>query len=146
MRNEKLERILKNIDLQDCYPVIDNYIYYIEKEIRTRVYRGDGSYFYDVQNFEFLVIADNNVKKAIILRFGTVDLHWLVLKPWRNQQVLSNALRTDVLAKIWPENKTVTCCYQWDDNRHDKYAMTEHLAQIAGLTMKDEPSTIISFK
>lgn len=55
--------------------------------------------------YEFLIIAENNIKKAIILRFGTVDLHWLVLKQRRKQHVLNDALRTGILAKVWPENK-----------------------------------------
>ena len=146
MRDEKLEQILRAINLNECVPIIQDYIYYVKKRIRTRVYDGNDNYYYDVQDYEFLIVADENIKKAIILRFGTVDLHWFVLKQWRNQHVLSDALRTGVIAKIWPENKTVTCCYQWNDNRSEKYAMTEHLARIAGLTMKDEPSVIISLK
>ena len=63
-----------------------------------------------------------------------------VFKKWRNQHVLSNTLRTGIINDIWPENKNISCCYSWLDkviDRPKKYAMTEHLASIAGLKIKE---------
>ena len=138
MTDEQLEKILKDIGLLDCRPIIEGYIFHIKKLIRCRVSRGDGTYGYSVDEYEFLIIANEGEKQGIILRCGTSDLHWFVLRKWRNQGVLSNALRTNVLARVWPENKTVTCCYSWRDKMVDrprKYMMTKHLADIAGLQL-----------
>ena len=138
--DEHLERILRKTDLSECMTIIDNYIYYCKKPIKTRVSRGDGTYSYSVDDYEFLIITNGEEKQGIILRWGTVDLHWFVLKNWRNQHVLSNALRTGIINVIWPENKTISCCYSWRDkvvDRPKKYAMTEYLAGIAGLKMKE---------
>ena len=120
MTDEQLEKILKDIGLLDCRPIIEGYIFHIKKLIRCRVSRGDGTYGYSVDEYEFLIIANEGEKQGIILRCGTSDLHWFVLRKWRNQGVLSNALRTNVLARVWPENKTVTCCYSWRDKMVDR--------------------------
>ena len=140
MKDEQLEALLKKTDLCDCESIIDNYIYYCKKAVKSRVYRGDGTYRYSIDVQEFLIITNGEEKQGIILRCGTVDLHWFVLKKWRNQHVLSNTLRTGVINDIWPENKTISCCYSWRDkviDRPKKYAMTEYLASIAGLKFKE---------
>ena len=138
MTNEQLEKILDRINLSDCDPIIPNYIFYIKKRIKSRVNNGDGTYCFSTDEYEFLIIANESEKQAIILRCGISDLHWLVRKKWRKQGVLSNALRTGVLSQVWPKNKTVTCCYDWRDkmlDRSQKYNMTKHLAEIAGLQL-----------
>lgn len=52
------------------------------------------------------------------------------------RSVLSNALRTGVLREVWPENTKLTCCYNYNDNHQQKYNMTKHLADIAGLRLE----------
>ena len=102
MTDEWLENILKSTDIDECEPIVEDYIYYLKKPIKSRV------------------------------------LHWLVLRPWRNCHILSNALRTGVVHQVWPENKTITCRYSWRDKMRDrpqKYNMTKHLATIAGLEL-----------
>ena len=136
MTNEKLLRELKNIKLDDCVEILHNYIYHIIKRVKYRVYNVNGTYYYDCENYEFLIIAPNKMKKAIILRYGYRDLHWVVVKKWRNQHVLSNALRTGIIKKIWVENKEITCCYDWNDNKDEKLSITKHLAMLAGLKVK----------
>ncbi len=138
MKDEQLELILERIDIASCQPVIDKYIYYKCLPVKSRFYRGDGTYGYSTDEYEFLIIVSGNVKQGIIMRQGTFDLHWLVLKPWRNKSVLSDALRTGVIREVWPENKTITCRYSWRDkmvDRPQKYKKTEHLAEIAGLKL-----------
>lgn len=140
MTDEQLERILKKMDLQECKPIIKDYIYYCKKPIKSRSYNGDGTYRYTTDELEFLIIVNGEEKQGIILRCGIVDIHWFILKNWRNQHILSNVLRTGVINDIWPENKVVSCCYSWRDkfiDRPKKYAMTKHLADIAGLEMKN---------
>ena len=140
MTDEQLERILKKTDLHECEPIIKDYIYYCKKPIKSRVNRGDGTYRYSVDEHEFLLITNGKEKQGIILRYGIVDIHWLILRRWRNQHVLSNALRTGVINSIWPENKTISCCYSWRDkvaDRPEKYKKTKYLASIAGLKMKE---------
>ena len=77
-------------------------------------------------------------KQAIILRCGRIDLHWYVLRRWRKHGVLSNALRTGIIKEIWPENKKITCCYSYGENYEEKFEMTQHLADIAGLILEDD--------
>ena len=137
MRNERLQSLLKKIDLEKCTPIIDNHIYYIKTPVKQRCSCMGGGYRYITTTNEFLLIAENGVKQAIILRCDESDLHWYVLKPWRKKHVLSNALRTGVIRKLWPENTTITCCYDCDDDLDPdaKKRLTKHLAEIAGLQL-----------
>lgn len=139
MTDQQLKNVLTQINLNDCQEVVPGHIYYTKRTVRSRMPRKDGTYWYDKTNHEFLVIANNNIKQGIILRWGTCDLHWLVLKKYRNQHVLSNALRTGIINKMWPENQEITCDYDWcgheDDDYDTKYAKTEHFAQLANLKL-----------
>ena len=137
MTHKKLESVLKCISLDKCQEVVPGQIYYIKKTIRTQIYR-NLKRIYDKHDYEFLIITSNNVKQAIILRCGEKDLHWLVLRKYRGQHVLSNVLRTGVIHKVWPENKTITCAYNWngegeDEDYETKLSKTQHLADIANL-------------
>lgn len=137
MKDEQLKSVLARIDLNKCDEIIKNHIYYSKRPVRQRCYRGDGSFRYINDEYEFLIIAENGEKQAIILRCGYVDLHWYVLRKWRNRHILSDALRTGVIQEIWPENTRITCCYNYDDDREQKYNTTNHLADIAGLSLED---------
>lgn len=136
LKDEKLKAILDRISLDECEEIIDNHVYYCKKNIKQRCYRGDGSFSYYNDEYEFLVIADGDEKQAIILRCGYVDLHWYVLKKWRGDHVLSDALRTGVIKELWPENNKITCCYSYEDDCEQKYQMTKHLADLAGLELE----------
>lgn len=137
MKDEQLKSVLARIDLNECDEIIKNHIYYSKRPVRQRCYRGDGSFRYINDEYEFLIIAENGEKQAIILRCGYVDLHWYVLRKWRNRHILSDALRTGVIQEIWPENTRITCCYNYDDDCEQKYNTTKHLADIAGLSLED---------
>ena len=140
MKNETLSCILKNLKLSNCVYVKEN-IYYINKKVKLSRYDPKtGKKKYKHSKCEFLVITEDNVKKAIVLNCGDIDLHWYVFKKWRGKHVLSNALRTGVIKEIWPEIKTVTCCCDYNDNEEDKQKMTEHLASLAGLGISTEES------
>lgn len=136
MRDEQLRAVLQRINIEECKEVIKDYIYYIKTPVRQRCSHSGGGYSYYTDEYEFLVIAERGVKQAIILRCGEVDLHWHVLRKWRGKHILSNALRTGVIGDVWPENKKITCCYEYDDDREEKYNMTKHLAKIAGLELE----------
>lgn len=136
MKDEQLKTILEKMNINECEEIRKNHIYYIQKPIRQRVNHGDGSFSYSTDEYEFLVITNGREKQAIILRCGYVDLHWYVLKRWRNCHVLSDALRTGVLKEVWPENRKITCCYSYGDDYEEKYSMTQHLADIAGLILE----------
>lgn len=138
MKDDQLKYILQQIDLDECEELVENYIYYSRRSVRQRCYRGDESYRYTTDENEFLIIAENGEKQAIILRCGRIDLHWYVLRKWRKHGVLSNALRTGILKEVWPENKKITCCYGYGDNCEEKFEMTQHLADIAGLILEDD--------
>lgn len=137
MTDERLRSVLKQIDINECEEIIDDYIYYCNIPVKQRCYHGDGSFQYVTDEYEFLVIADGGgEKQAIVLRCGYSDLQWHVLRKWREKHVLSNTLRTGVLHEVWPENTKVTCCYNYDDDREEKYSMTKHLADIADLILE----------
>lgn len=138
MKDEQLKYILQQINLNECEEFVENYIYYSRRPVRQWCYHGDGSYRYTTDENEFLIIAENGEKQAIILRCGRVDLHWYVLRKWRKHGVLSNALRTGILKEVWPENKKITCCYGYGDNCEEKFEMTQHLADIAGLILEED--------
>ena len=138
LKVDQLKYILQQINLNECEELVENYIYYSRRSVRQRCYHGDGSYRYTTDENEFLIIAENGEKQAIILRCGRVDLHWYVLRKWRKHGVLSNALRTGILKEVWPENKKITCCYGYGDNYEEKFEMTQHLADIAGLILEDD--------
>ncbi len=144
MKNEDLSYILRSIKLSDCQYLWNN-IYYIKKEIKqtvSNVNTQDKKIFYSI--CEFLIIADNGIKKAIIYNCGNIDLHWYTFHKWRGQGVLSNALRTGVIKKMWPQINSVTCHCEWNENREEKYRMTQHLASLADLEVSDERSCWIS--
>lgn len=140
MTNEKLRYILKQVELDECNEVITNYIYYIKREIKQRCNNGDGSFRYVVDEYEFIIIAENGKKQAIILNCGNIDLHWFVLKEWRRKHILSNALRSFDIKKIWPDIKQITCSYSYNDEYEydQKCEMTKHLASIAGVKYKEK--------
>ena len=133
MRNEQLRYLLRKFDLRDCTPIVANHIYYIKTPVRQRCYCSGGGYCYVTVVNEFLIIAEHGIKKAIILRCDESDLHWYVLPQWRKQHVLSGALRTGVIRQIWPENTTITCTCEYNEDPVEKRRMTKHLADIAGL-------------
>lgn len=140
MTNEKLKQLLQKVDLKSCTPVVDNYIYYAKMPIRQRCYYGVNSYKYTVDGKEFLLIAENGVKQAIILRYDDGDLHWYVSKRWRNKHILSNALRTGVVRKVWSDNSLVRCCYDFTDELPygQKRELTKHLADVAGVPFVED--------
>lgn len=144
MKNEELNYILRNINLLDCKHLCSN-IFYIRKEIKQTRFNPD---IQDEESFylicEFLIIADDGIKKAIIYNCGNIDLHWYTFHEWRNQSILSNALRTGIIKDIWPEINSVTCCYELNENKEKKYHMTKHLASLAGLEITDQKSCWIN--
>ncbi|MBR3968290.1 MAG: hypothetical protein IKJ93_01710 [Clostridia bacterium] len=145
MRNETLSHVLRSLNLDRCTHIKEN-IYYIKKTVRELTYSQTlGRDKIGSTKCEFLIIADGGVKKAIILKCGNVDLHWYVFKAWRNKKVLSNALRTNIIKETWSEIETVTCCYEYGENKEEKYEMTKHLAALAGLGISDEKSCWINF-
>ena len=129
MTDRTLCSILRNMDLNKCKKIKRN-IYYIQKEIVSQG-KKRGQY-------EFLVLIQNGIKCGIILRCGTVDLHWYVFKKYRGQSILSNALRTGIINELWPENKEITCCYDNEIDKYSKYCMTKHLADLANLELKGD--------
>lgn len=144
MKNETLSRVLRNINLSKCEDLGDG-LYYAELEVKQMVFDPESQEeepHYSI--CEFIIITENGVKKSIIYNCGNTDLHWYTLTKWRKQGVLSRALRTGIIKDVWPEVKKVTCCYDWNDNREEKYRMTEHLASLAELEMGDEPSCWIT--
>ena len=145
MTNEKLQYVLENqIELDECIEIKKNHIYYIKKEV-SQTFVDENKEKCIIENeYEFIVIAEDGEKKGIILRCGDVDLHWFVLEKYRGQHVLSNALRTGVIKRLWSDNKKVTCCYDYGEDVEDKYNMTAHLAEIAGLELEYNMVTHLS--
>lgn len=135
MKDIQLLSVLRNIELADC-AYLGNNLFYIKKIVRTRYYDCYSERDkYSRSEEEFLIIARNDVKQGIIHNCNNIDLHWYVLTHWRNKSVLSNALRTGIIRQVWPQINSVTCCYNWDDNKAEKYQKTKRLADLAGLAV-----------
>ena len=139
MTNEKLQRILQKISLSACTPIVDGHIYYVKMPVKHRYSFSDG-YRYVVDEKEFLIIAKNGVKQAIILRYDDGDLHWYVSKRWRNKHILSDALRTGAIHKVWPDDCMVRCCYDPAEelSYRQKWELTRHLADVAGVPFVED--------
>lgn len=135
MKNSQLCSVLAKIKLNECDEIYPNHIYYINKKVTLSTPNWDNRRSYFRNEYEFLVIARNGIKQGIILRCGTVDLHWYVFKQYREEHVLSEALKTGVINQIWPENKYITCHYEYGEDREKKYQMTKHLADLANLEL-----------
>ena len=68
MKNEILSRILCDFDLENCRWIRDNIYYNIKKTVREILYNCDTcTYRTTYTKYEFLVIAEEGVKKAIII-------------------------------------------------------------------------------
>lgn len=144
MTDARLCEALDEIDLANCRYIFDD-IYYIKTKLKID---NTGNEFLDYGVYEFLIITDNMVKKAIILNCDDIDLHWYVHEKWRNKHVLSNALRTGIIRYMWPNVKWVTCCYDndlSDEEICNKYRMTYHLARICGLKLVADDNMISYF-
>ena len=140
MKNETLSYILRSLKLSNYNRIKEN-IYYVKKRVKfTRYDFETGKKKYNYGKYEFLVIAEESIKKAIILNCGNIDLHWYVFKKWRGQHVLSNVLKSGIIKEVWPDIKTVTCCYDYNEDKEEKYKMTEYLASLAGVGMSEEES------
>lgn len=137
MTNKTLSHVLRNLKLENCKWIRDD-VFYTRKTVRQMCYNCDtGNYRTDYSKYEFLVIAENGVKKAIILNCDNVDLHWYVFKKYRKKHVLSSVLKSGVIKELWPQITAISCCYEWDDDIRNKYQMTKYLASLAGLQMKN---------
>lgn len=137
MKNETLSYILRRINLSKCTYLRDG-LYYIKTEVKQKVYNSE------LQKeriryipCEFIIVTENNIKKSIIHKCDFNDLHWYTFIEWRNKGVLSNALRSGIIKECWPEIQSITCQYEWNENKVEKYRKTEHLASLAGLTMRE---------
>ena len=144
MTDYQLLSVLRNIDLQRCEDMGNN-IFYIRKYVTTKYfdcYSGKDKHSRSLE--EFLVIANYGIKQGIIHNCNNDDLHWYVFSHWRNKSVLSNALRTGIIKRVWPDIEAVSCCYNWDDDKVAKRQKTEYLAGLAGLGVKEETTCWIS--
>ena len=144
MTDRTLSYVLRNIKLQDCDYLRDG-IFYTRRIVTEHKY--DFETGLDNPSYlecEFLVITQHNIKKAIIYNCNDEDLHWYVFTNWRGKHILSDALRTGIIREVWPDIESVTCCcYSWED-RQAKITMTKHLAELAGLSIREGRTCWIS--
>ncbi len=130
MSDESLCAILRSTKISNCEVVIPNHIY--RHKYRGRTTGRNGLISWDV---DILIITDSELRKKAIIYYMGNDLHWYVCKYCRNQHVLSDALRTGCIKKVWPEIDTVTCMSSCVVST---YMRAAHLASLAGLMVKDE--------
>ncbi len=144
MTDMQLSYILRGINLEDC-EYKGNNIFYIQKIVTIMVYDCcSGKEKPSHSKEEFLVIAEHGNKQGIIHNCDNRDLHWYVFTRWREQSVLSDALRTGIIKRMWPNIKSVSVCYNWDDDRKTKFQKTQYLASLAGLGVTEERTCWIS--
>lgn len=144
MTDRTLSYVLRDIKLEECV-YLENGIFYSRRIVAERKYSFETELEHPgYLECEFLVITEQNIKKAIIYNCNNEDLHWYVFTKWRGKHILSNALRTGIIREVWPDIESVTyCCYSWED-KQAKLAMTEHLASLAGLTLREGRTCWIS--
>lgn len=50
----------------ECVEIVPNYLFYIKDRFRQRVYRGDSTFYYSNNVYEFIVIAGNKIIEELI--------------------------------------------------------------------------------
>ena len=83
------------------------------------------------------------ITRKTILNYETKGL----ITPDKKDGITGNryyTIDTFIIKDIWPKITSVTCCYDWDNDKEEKYLMTKQLASLAGLGMSDEKTRWIS--
>ena len=130
MNDKRMQEILDTIDYDATAPLI------VYKDIEVYETEQNETFYDPLLDFSydswthFLLILKNRERAALIMSLGEDDVYWYVARRFREQHVLSTALKLDVICKAWPDSCHVT--YTKPDGRD----ITRHLAELAGLCFK----------
>lgn len=130
MRNEDILKLINRCNIENGVALINNNAYLFNIEKRQRC----GSH-YEYVIEEIIVLLKDGKKVGGIYRMGSYDLHWVIKEKYQGQHILSDFLRTKILNKVWPENKSVEICGVY--TRAD-YNKKKHLALLAGMSIRNE--------
>ena len=130
MRNEDLLKLINRCNIENGVALIDRNAYLFNIKKRQRC---GNHYEYVVE--EIIVLFKDGEKVGGIYRMGAYDLHWVIKQKYQGQHILSDFLRTKILNKVWPENKSVEICGVY--TRAD-YNKKKHLALLAGMSIRNE--------
>lgn len=78
-----------------------------------------------------LILLQNGVKAAIILKCGSVDIHVYVYPQFREQRIVSRLTGGGFLRELWPDIESVTCANYFE------YDRVKHLAAVAGFELRN---------
>ena len=130
MRNEDILRLINRCNIENGLVLIEGHAYLFN--LKRRQHCGNR---YEYVTDEIIVLFKNGEKVGGIYRMGSYDLHWVIKKKYQGQHILSDFLRTEILNKVWPENKSVEICDVYTRADYDK---KKHLALLAGMAIKNE--------
>ena len=85
---------------------------------------------YDKSDYEIIILTDYDTKVGGILRYGTVDVQFIIFDEFRNKHYLSNFLKTGIMQKIWLNNE-ITICVDTIENYND-YKKKIYLVELTG--------------
>lgn len=127
MTNESLIGVLKNIDISKGKVVreVDNLTAILMENHMTRQKSQSGRIFRGKQTY--LILLCNGQKAGIIMKCGTVDIHFYMYKKFRDKRILSRLINDGFLKELWPDIEFMSCC-----NKED-YAKIEHLSELCGI-------------
>lgn len=129
MTNEQLICKIKKCDLNECQELIPGSAYYY-KQKKLQI----------IENMwceyeEMIILVKEGLKVGGIYRMGYNDLHWIIIKKYQNQHILSNFLKTEIMQKLWPENKSVKL---YDIISFEDYKKKCHLVRLCNMNIKNK--------
>ena len=130
MKNEDILKLINKCNIESSVTLIDGNAYLFN--LKRRQHCGNR---YECVIDEIIVLFKNGEKVGGIYRMGAYDLHWVIKQKYQGQHILSDFLRTKILNKVWPENKSVEICGVY--TRAD-YNKKKHLALLAGMSIRNE--------
>ena len=129
MKNEDVLNLVRRCRLKSGKVLIPNKAYLFKRRFLTKI----GFKFYNNEE-EIIVLVENGKKVGGIYRMGTYDVHCVLKEKYRDQHIISNFLKTGIIQKIWPENKSVELC---DVYTREEYEKKKHLADLLGMVVRN---------
>lgn len=130
MKNEEVLDLVKQCDIEEGKELVPGKAYLYNKKFRE-VRCGEIEYIDE----EIIVLIESGVKVGGIYRMGTVDIHVVIDEKYRGQHIMSNFLKTGLIEKIWPENRSVELCGVYSQAEYDK---KRYLAELCHMSIKNK--------
>lgn len=129
MTNEDVLSLVRRCQLKTGQELIPKQAYLFKHKFLTRV-----GCRLCCNEEEIIVLVKNDKKVWGIYRMGTYDVHCVLQEKYRGQHIMSDFLKTGIIQKIWPENKSVELCGVYT---REEYEKKKHLADLLGMTVRN---------